>query len=52
VPTGSGTRPADSLAIPFFAQVGVTPSTCPADAVTALRSAGDAMLAAIVYARG
>jgi glucoamylase len=45
----SGTVPADSLAAPFFAQVGVTSSMSAAATVTALRSAGDAMLAAIVY---
>ena len=45
----SGTVPADSLSAPFFAQVGVTSTSSAADVVSALRSAGDAMLAAIVY---
>ena len=43
------TVPADSLSAPFLAQVGITPSTTPADAVAALRAAGDAMLQAVVY---
>jgi glucoamylase len=43
------TVPADSMSAPFLAQVGITPSTTPADAVAALRAAGDAMLQAIVY---
>jgi glucoamylase len=41
--------PADSLSAPFLAQVGITPSTTPADAIAALRAAGDAMLQAIVH---
>ena len=45
----SRTVPADSLAAPFLAQVGLTATTAPLDAATALRSAGDAMLQAIVY---
>jgi len=45
----SRTVPADSLAEPFLAQVGLTPSSAPLDAATALRSAGDAMLQAIIY---
>jgi glucoamylase len=45
----SRTIPGDSLSAPFFAQVGVTASTDLADAVSALRSAGDAMLRAIIY---
>jgi glucoamylase len=47
--TSSRTVPADSLAAPFLAQVGLTASSAPLDAATALRSAGDAMLQAIVY---
>jgi glucoamylase len=47
--TSSRTVPADSLAAPFLAQVGLTASSAPLDAATALRSAGDAMLGAIVY---
>ncbi|HEX9039440.1 MAG TPA: glycoside hydrolase family 15 protein [Trebonia sp.] len=43
------TVPADSLSASFLGQVGVTASTAPADAVTALRAAGDAMLQAIVH---
>ena len=45
----SRTVPADSLAAPFLAQVGLTSSSAPLDAAAALRSAGDAMLQAIVY---
>ncbi len=45
----SKTVPADPLSASFLAQAGVTPSTTPAAAVTALRAAGDAMLQAIVY---
>ena len=45
----SRTVPADSLSAPFLAQVGVTSATAPLDAATALRSAGDAMLGAIIY---
>jgi glucoamylase len=47
--SSSQTVPADSLSASFLAQAGVTPSTTPADAVTALRAAGDAMLQAVVY---
>jgi glucoamylase len=47
--TSSRTVPADSLAAPFLAQVGLAASAAPLDAATALRSAGDAMLGAIVY---
>jgi len=47
--TSSRTVPADSLAAPFLAQVGLTAASAPLDAATALRSAGDAMLGAIVY---
>ncbi len=45
----SGTVPTDSLSASFLSQVGVSATTSAADAVTALRSAGDAMLQAIVY---
>jgi len=45
----SKTVPVDSLSASFLAQAGVTPSAAPADAVAALRAAGDAMLQAIVY---
>jgi len=45
----SGTRRPDPLSDPFYAQVGVTESTSVPDAVTALRSAGDAMLRAVLY---
>ena len=47
--TVAGTVPATARAVPFLAQVGITQATSPADAVTALRAAGDAMLQAIVY---
>jgi glucoamylase len=46
--TSSRTVPADSLAAPFLAQVGLTASSAPLDAATALRAAGDAMLQAIL----
>jgi glucoamylase len=45
----SRTVPADSLAAPFLAQVGITATTAPLDAAALLRSAGDAMLGAIIY---
>ena len=47
--SSSRTVPADPLAAPFLAQLGLTASSAPLDAATALRSAGDAMLQAIVY---
>jgi glucoamylase len=47
--TSSRTVAADSLSAAFLSQVGVTSSTPPLDAAAALRSAGDAMLRAIVY---
>jgi len=47
--TSSGTVPADPLAAPFLAQVGLTAASAPSAAATALRSAGDAMLQAIVF---
>ena len=40
---------ADSLSATFLAQAGVTPATDPLTAAAALRTAGDAMLQAIVY---
>ena len=46
--TSSRTVPADSRSATFLSQVGVTSSTAPLDAAAALRSAGDAMLQAIV----
>jgi glucoamylase len=47
--TSSRTVAADPLSATFLAQVGVTSATPPLDAAVALRSAGDAMLRAIVY---
>jgi glucoamylase len=47
--TASGTVPADSLSATFLSQVGVTSATAVAAAATALRSAGDKMLQAVVY---
>jgi glucoamylase len=47
--TSSRTVPADSLSATFLSPVGVTATTSALDAATALRSAGDAMLQAIVY---
>jgi glucoamylase len=47
--TSSRTVPADSLSAAFLSQVGVTSSTDPLTAATALRAAGDAMLQAVVY---
>lgn len=41
--------PLDSLSAPFFSQIAVDPNTTPADAVTALRNAGDAILHAVIY---
>lgn len=45
----SRTVPADSLGAPFLSQAGVTSATDPLTAAASLRSAGDAMLQAIVY---
>lgn len=45
----SGAVPLDDLSAPFFAQVHVTADTPLADATAALRSAGEAMLQAVVY---
>jgi len=47
--TSSAAVPADPLSAPFLAQAGVTATTAPLDAASALRAAGDAMLRAIVY---
>jgi glucoamylase len=47
--TQSQSVPFDNLSAPFFAQVGIGQGTSWAQAVTALQSAGDAMLNAIVY---
>ncbi|HTR93815.1 MAG TPA: glycoside hydrolase family 15 protein [Trebonia sp.] len=47
--TSSRTVAADSLSATFLSQAGVTAATPPLDAAAALRSAGDAMLQAIVY---
>jgi glucoamylase len=47
--TSSRTVAADPLSATFLSQVGVTSATPPLDAAVALRSAGDAMLRAIVY---
>ena len=47
--TSARTVPADSLSAAFLSQVGVTASTDPASAATALKAAGDAMLQAVVY---
>ncbi|RBP16047.1 glucoamylase [Roseiarcus fermentans] len=41
--------PYDSLSAKFFEQVGVQSTTTAADAIAALRTAGDAMLQAVVY---
>jgi glucoamylase len=47
--TASRTVPADSLSASFLSQVGVTASTDAGSAAAALKSAGDAMLQAVVY---
>jgi glucoamylase len=47
--SSSRTVASDPLSASFLAQVGVTPATAPADAVAALRAAGDAMLQAILH---
>jgi glucoamylase len=47
--TSAAAVPADPLAAPFLEQVGVSSSTIPAVAAEALRTAGDAMLQAIVF---
>jgi glucoamylase len=45
----AGTIPLDANSTEFFRQVGVNASTTPAAAVTALQSAGDQMLQAIIF---
>ncbi len=47
--TAAGTIPLDANSTEFFNQVGVNSSTTPAAAATALQSAGDQMLQAIVF---
>ncbi|HEY3877770.1 MAG TPA: glycoside hydrolase family 15 protein [Trebonia sp.] len=47
--SSSRTVPADSLSATFLSQVGVTASTDPLTAAASLRSAGDAMLQAVIY---
>ena len=47
--TQAGKVPLDDLSGPFFSQVGISAGTTPADAVTALDQAGDAMLQAVIY---
>jgi glucoamylase len=47
--TSSRTVPADALSATFLSQVGVTATTAPPNAAASLRTAGDAMLQAIVY---
>jgi glucoamylase len=41
--------PSTPLAAPFLAQAGMAPGATPAEAATALRAAGDAMLQAVVF---
>jgi glucoamylase len=41
--------PLDALSQPFFSQVGVDQGAGPADAASALRTAGDAILQAVIY---
>ncbi len=45
----AGTVPLDSLSTRFFAQVGITGTTTPSAAASALENAGDQMLQAIVF---
>ena len=45
----SRTVPSTPLSAAFLAQAGISSATAPADAVAALRAAGDAMLQAIVF---
>ena len=45
----AGTVPLDNLSANFFSQVGVDASTTPAATATALQSAGDQMLNAVVF---
>jgi glucoamylase len=46
---GGAPVPGDPLATTFFDQVGVNPTAAPSDVASALRSAGDGMLAAVTY---
>ena len=45
----SQTVPFDQLSEPFFSQIGVDQGTSPADVITALQNAGDAILRAVIY---
>jgi glucoamylase len=45
----AGTVPLDDLSAAFFSPLGITASTTPADAVTALEDAGDQLLQAILF---
>jgi glucoamylase len=47
--SGSGSIPYDAFSAPFFQQLGISSSTQAADAVTALRTAGDKMLQAVIF---
>ena len=47
--TAAGTIPLDASSTAFFSQVGVSAATTAAGAATALRSAGDQMLQAIIF---
>jgi glucoamylase len=47
--TTAGTVPLDTLSASFFAQVGITATTTPPAAASALESAGDQMLQSIVF---
>jgi glucoamylase len=46
---GTNTVPHDDLSSEFFSQVGIAADTAPGEAVASLRSAGDAMLQAVIY---
>jgi glucoamylase len=45
----TGAVPVDDLSSPFFAQIGVSAATAPADAQTALQAAADKMLQAVIF---
>ena len=47
--TTAGTVPLDDLSASFFSQIGISASTTPAAAATALQAAGDQMLQAVVF---
>jgi glucoamylase len=47
--TSIGTIPLDSLSASFFNQIGINASTSPAAAASALQTAGDRMLQAVVF---